>query len=561
MEEIEIRHMNLNNLNMQITTLDIQMNTAATEMQRKFPHAVVYDKMSHPAFINHAPFIAMRILLGGIVTPCPRGENEVYSVTLDDSEYIIYERDYENIKKLIDYFLVSWLHRKGYQTKGDLPLLFRSTPDLILHGMEFMRYVLTDVEKIVNENKIKIFWSLPDEYACGYYRSRLPMAYSNENVLIHSHLTRMMNYSELSYYDVFVFHRAPNESVIEFYQKMKAQNKVIVLDCDDDLGNIPDWNFAKKHIGDAALKRRISAIEMSDVCTVTTKTLADQLSMKEVNICPNLLDMNFYIQPDQSKKPRVLQQEFIGYKAGYNTSGKIRIYNPKNGNELKNAEELSRKYDPIVICWFGSPTHDKDLEILIDVVKRLIIKYQMAINFVFFGYYPPEFIDIHVQEGNSNPTVEVKDLYSSSIALKSGVAHTDFPKALKEINPDIGLCPLDNHQFNTSKSNIKVLEFGAIGVPCICSDFGPYQFIRHGLDGFKASSEKEWYDYIEKLILDPGLRLKMGQVIKQRVIDEYSWQTDGPNRKMWDKHFDRLIELGRISREKNKELINGQETI
>lgn len=546
----------------EITKLDTQLNTASTVVQHIFPSATVYNRMGNLAFVNIAPFLAMRILLGGKVTPSPKGENELYSVMLDGNEYIIYEQDYNKIMKLVEHYMISWLYRKGYQaTFGqDIPSLLRTNPDLILTGMEYMRYLLETQEQEANGDKIKIFWAMPDEYACGYYRARLPMAYSNTLGTIHSFTTQMMNFAELSYYDVFVFHRAPNPTILEFFQKMKVQNKIIVLDCDDDLTNIPDWNIAKKYIGDPALKRRLAAIELSDVCTVTGEVLASHLP-KETFICPNLLDLNFYTQPSQENKPTKLQETFVGLRAGFHTDGRVKIFNPKNGNPLKNAEELSRSYNPINVCWFGSPTHDKDLEIIIDPIKKLIRKYEMAVIFTFFGFWPVDFCDIHVEPGNTNPSYEIKDLYRNSVKIVPGVAHPNFPKVLAEINPDIGLCPLDPHEFNLSKSNIKALEFGAIGVPSICSDFGPYKFIEHDVDGFKVSTENGWYNSIDYLIKDHEKRMEMGQAIRKRVMKEYSWHTDSPNRQLWDTYFNKLIELGKASREHNLELVHGTETV
>lgn len=547
---------------LELDKLDIQLNTASTIVQSIFPGATVYNRMGNFAFTQIAPFIAMRILLGGTVTVSPKGENELYSVMLDGNEYIIYEQDFNKIMTLVDHYMVSWLMRRGYQSRlhQDIPYLLRSNPDLIITGMEYMRYLLESKESEENSDKIKIYWALPDEFACGYYRARLPMAYSNKLGTIHSFITQMMNFSELSYYDVFVFHRAPNPNIIEFFQKMKAQNKIIVLDCDDDLTNIPDWNIAKKYIGDPALKRRIAAIEMSDICTVTNESLKEKMPFKETFVCPNLLDLDFYEEPDQSTKPTKLQETFIGLKAGFHTDGKVKIYSPKNGQVLKNAEELSRSYKPINICWFGSPTHDKDLEAIINPIKKIIRKYEMSVIFTFFGYWPVDFVDIHVEPGNTNPSYEVKDLYRNSVKIVPGIAHPNFPKILKEIDPDIGLCPLEPHEFNLSKSNIKALEFGAIRVPSICSDFGPYQFINHGVDGLKVNNEHGWYNGMEYLIHNHEERHKMGQSIRERVYEEYSWHTDNENRRLWDRYFEKLIELGHASREHNLEVVHNNGT-
>lgn len=531
--------------------------TPTSTMQEKFPNSFVYGKMGSSAFIEMAPILAMRLLLGATVTPCPAGENEVYNVTLNNNDYILYADDFHRIEKLSVFFITSWLRRKGFQTKGDIPFLLRSNPDLITIGIEFLRYCLTEADENTNSQKLKIFWSVPDEYACGYYRAKLPASYSMSDgcgIEIHSYPSRFMSYSQLSYYDAFVFHRSPPATIIDFFQKMKLQNKVVVLDCDDDLENIPEWSYAKQFIGNPDLKRRVAAIETADICTATNKHLAGKFPLqKKVNVCPNLVDFNFYQLPDQSTKPRKLQKEFVGFKLAQTTSGQLKVYNPSSGKELKNAEELGRSYNPIIICWFGSPTHDEDLEIVINPIKKLVKKYQSAVRFVFFGYWPIEFVDMRVGAGNSSPTVEVKPEYNGSIMIYPGVPHHDFPAYFKEINPDIGLCPLAEHEFNLSKSNIKALEFGVLGVPSICTDYGPYQFINHGEDGLLVKSESEWHAAIEKLITNHELRSELGMNIRKRVMKEYSWHTDNENRRCWDRHFQDIADLVRDGKEHVKE--------
>ena len=44
------------------------------------------------------------------------------------------------------------------------------------------------------------------------------------------------------------------------------------------------------------------------------------------------------------------------------------------------------------------------------------------------------------------------------------------------IRKDLSLIPLVENNFNMAKSNIKLMEYSALGIPCICSNFpdSPY---------------------------------------------------------------------------------------
>src|SRR5688572_17438798 len=106
---------------------------------------------------------------------------------------------------------------------------------------------------------------------------------------------------------------------------------------------------------------------------------------------------------------------------------------------------------------------------------------------------------------------------------------------LENLNPDIAICPLSSHPFNMSKSNLKVLEMGAFGIPCIASNFGPYQFVRHMTDGLLVDNGTPgiWHDSLNLLINNKELRCKLGTAMRARVQEEFSWDTDSPNRRAW----------------------------
>jgi glycosyltransferase involved in cell wall biosynthesis len=70
--------------------------------------------------------------------------------------------------------------------------------------------------------------------------------------------------------------------------------------------------------------------------------------------------------------------------------------------------------------------------------------------------------------------------------------------------------------FNESKSPLKALEYAAMGIPVIASDFGPYpEFVVHGVTGFLAKREKDWRDHIRELAADADLRESMGKKARE----------------------------------------------
>jgi len=86
----------------------------------------------------------------------------------------------------------------------------------------------------------------------------------------------------------------------------------------------------------------------------------------------------------------------------------------------------------------------------------------------------------------------------------------------QEIDFDIGLAPLRDTAFNRSRSAIKALELGALGIPVVASDMEPYrEFVVDGATGFLCRTEADWYGRLRDLVHDAGMRAEMGAKAKE----------------------------------------------
>ena len=105
------------------------------------------------------------------------------------------------------------------------------------------------------------------------------------------------------------------------------------------------------------------------------------------------------------------------------------------------------------VGWAGAQQHSGDLALIIDLVKATADE----VDWVFFGMCLEE-LRPYIKE--EHPFVVDFDAY---------------PKKLASLNLDIAVAPLEAHPFNEAKSNLRILEYGALGLPVICSDIYPYQ--------------------------------------------------------------------------------------
>jgi hypothetical protein len=84
---------------------------------------------------------------------------------------------------------------------------------------------------------------------------------------------------------------------------------------------------------------------------------------------------------------------------------------------------------------------------------------------------------------------------------------------------NIAIVPLaSDRQFCYQKGPGKVQMFHALGMPVIATDIPSYRsWIRHGEDGFLASTKEQWVSAIDRLAQDWTLRAEMGRRGAQRA--------------------------------------------
>ncbi|MBU0755384.1 MAG: glycosyltransferase family 4 protein [Planctomycetes bacterium] len=87
----------------------------------------------------------------------------------------------------------------------------------------------------------------------------------------------------------------------------------------------------------------------------------------------------------------------------------------------------------------------------------------------------------------------------------------------------VGLMPLIEDAWSRGKCGLKLIQYGAAGLPSICTPLGVNQdIVVHKETGFHASTPEEWRGSIEALARNPLLRNEMGKKAKDRISQDYS---------------------------------------
>lgn len=253
----------------------------------------------------------------------------------------------------------------------------------------------------------------------------------------------------------------------------------LVMDIDDNLYCVNPWNpsfqaFSQDDVislGNTEMKmpksRNHSRLRMletmvieSDALVTTTELLASAYTHlnKEIYIMPNRLIWRNWHNPHIPKKD----------------DGKIRV------------------------SWMGGSSHVMDLIEVHAALKRILDKYPQVI--LQFQTSPDCYMDL------------LRDFGKDRIELYGWIDYSGHPYRMNCLKPDIGVIPLHEDEFSVCKSDLKFAEYSAIGVPSVCSNIPPYnKCVVHGETGFLADDDFGFEKYIEELIINKELRLKMGE--------------------------------------------------
>ena len=74
---------------------------------------------------------------------------------------------------------------------------------------------------------------------------------------------------------------------------------------------------------------------------------------------------------------------------------------------------------------------------------------------------------------------------------------------------DIGLAPLAPTQFNRSKSDLRLLELAALGIPWVASAFGPYAADSPARGGLRVSLARGWFEALSAVASDEDMRREL----------------------------------------------------
>lgn len=267
--------------------------------------------------------------------------------------------------------------------------------------------------------------------------------------------------SMLQGYDVIVAQRWNKHDGLEVWRRARGPFSRLVYETDDDVSSITPENWAAYQLyGKPEVRDAVEhAAAVADLVTVSTGPLAEVMRQHNPNVVvlPNCIPAWVLDMPRHKMRAR-------------------------------------RR-----VGWMGASSHGIDIGQVASPVRRFLKRF-------------PDW-DFQLNATDYRDTIRAP---ADRMYFRPWVQVNDNPeKFYGSIDFDIGLCPLWPTTFSRSKSAVKVIEYGARGIPAVASDCEAYRaVIEHGVSGFLVKYDHEWLRYMSELAADDGLRAKMGEAAR-----------------------------------------------
>lgn len=171
------------------------------------------------------------------------------------------------------------------------------------------------------------------------------------------------------------------------------------------------------------------------------------------------------------------------------------------GRTLKagSSTNIERK----TIGYMGTYTHDEDIMMVAQALREILRKHKYTVELQIVGGI-----------ADSALITAFDGLPLRVLDVGNNVEYPQFMRWMaRNIYWDLAIAPLQDDDFTRCKSDIKFLDYSAIGVPGIYSRVAPYEnTVRHLETGYLASNDTEsWVEALDRMIEDDSLRLRLAR--------------------------------------------------
>lgn len=306
---------------------------------------------------------------------------------------------------------------------------------------------------------------------CGYHRVLLPLSKMEgvERTVVNN-----IEAVEPQPFDFLFFNRLNNYCDGNLDEARRKFGCKIIMDIDDY------WQLPIDHLYHDHYKKIIGPlieanIEQADQILVSTERLAEQVYHlnRNITVVPNALPFG--------------TDQFTDEKE---TAEKVRIF------------------------WCGGSTHELDLEILRNPLRRLST-HRNEITMNLGGYFASHDDERKIWD---SMVASFTGNMRLPFSIYPGVPPTQYMDLYR--HADICLVPLRGTAWDGYKSNLKILEAAAKKIPVIVSAVPPYSDDSDA-PVYWVKKQSDWYTHIKNLINDKEQREASGRELNEWARKKY----------------------------------------
>ena len=249
----------------------------------------------------------------------------------------------------------------------------------------------------------------------------------------------------------------------------------VIYEIDDMLFNIPEWNYASAYYN-------------------KSRPIIEQIMSSCDGMITSTAKLREYYAP-YCKKISVIPNHLPKFVWG----------------EIFEATDYKDENKKVKILWAGSQNHFAMKEIQGDKVKGG----DFGVELLDFIRKTADTYEWHIMGAIPQELANLKN----KIRFYPWENIFEYPGKMKSIEPDVCIAPLQDIEFNKGKSNIKCLEYTAVGAPAVFSDVTPYKFM-----SLKAKTDEQFIAHIEKLAGDIDYRARIYKKDYQRIKPQLWWE-------------------------------------
>jgi len=334
-----------------------------------------------------------------------------------------------------------------------------------------------------------------DYSGCGFWRMIWPEHLLNAHQLMTVHGSTVMNLDP-NYFrgaQVVRIQRQATEHQLQFVKFLKDLSRQmgfrLIYEIDDLVfsEDIPDYNKFKPAFTDP--KIRATAQEIMEICDEITVTCD---FMKE-----------YYMGKTSNKNITVIPNYIPKWWMGH-------FY-----NEKKISDNYDRYKNKPRILYAGSGAHfDVDNRVGqkddFEHVNRAIIESRHKYQWVFLGAYP---LPLHpfIQNGEMeyHPW---EQLYS-------------YPEKISKLNVNMMVAPLQDNNFNKSKSDLKFIEANCYGLPIACQNLVTYKDAP-----FRFTTGEQMMDIVDDVLSKKGRYMNICAKARRKADERWLENEDNINK-------------------------------